>query len=78
MQPGGLPAVAAWHITCPDVQKRSPRNELPPEVTTKAPTLRLVLITLRPGARLHEHQATGPVTILPVSGSLRLQAADRA
>jgi quercetin dioxygenase-like cupin family protein len=45
---------------------------------TKSPTLRVVLIALKPGARLHEHQATGPVTIQPVSGSLRLRTAGRA
>ena len=45
---------------------------------TKAPTLRVVLIALKRGAKLHEHQATGPITILLVSGLLRLRAAGRA
>lgn len=42
---------------------------------TKEPTLRLVLIALKKGAKLHEHQASGPVTIQAVSGSLRLHTA---
>jgi quercetin dioxygenase-like cupin family protein len=42
---------------------------------TKALTLRVVLIALKKGAKLHEHQASGPVTIQAVSGALRLHAA---
>lgn len=45
---------------------------------TKEPTLRLVLIALKKGAKLHEHQAGGPVTIQAVSGSLRLHTAGRS
>jgi quercetin dioxygenase-like cupin family protein len=44
----------------------------------KEPTLRLVLIALKKGAKLHEHQAGGPITIQAVSGSLRLTIAGRA
>lgn len=44
----------------------------------KEPTLRLVLIALKKGAKLHEHQASGPVTIQAVSGSLRLTIAGQA
>ena len=41
---------------------------------TKEPTLRLVLIALKKGAKLHEHQAGGPITIQALSGSLRVHA----
>jgi quercetin dioxygenase-like cupin family protein len=39
---------------------------------TKEPALRVVLIALKQNAKLHEHQAGGPVTIQAVSGLLRV------
>lgn len=41
---------------------------------TKEPTLRVVLIAMKKGATLREHQTSGPITIQAVSGSLRLSA----
>lgn len=39
---------------------------------TKGPTLRVVLIVLKKGATLHEHQVGGPITIQAIAGSCRL------
>ena len=41
---------------------------------TKEPHLRVVVIAMKKGARLQEHQASGPITIQAASGSLRLSA----
>lgn len=43
----------------------------------KKPDLRVVLLTLKNGARMDEHHAPGPVTIQVLSGRLRIQLADR-
>jgi quercetin dioxygenase-like cupin family protein len=42
---------------------------------TKGPTLRVVLIVLKKGATLHDHQVGGPITIQAISGSCRLTIA---
>jgi quercetin dioxygenase-like cupin family protein len=39
------------------------------ETLLKAPTLRVVLVTMRAGAELHEHTAPGLVTIQALSGA---------
>ena len=39
----------------------------------KEPDLRIVLMTLRAGARFEEHQASGPVSIHAMEGRLRLR-----
>jgi quercetin dioxygenase-like cupin family protein len=44
---------------------------------TKEPHLRVVLIAMKKGARLHEHRASGPITIQATSGSLRLAIGDQ-
>ena len=49
--------------------RSSDRNAI---TLTKEPHLRVVLIALKKGARLHEHQAGGPITIQAAAGSLRL------
>jgi quercetin dioxygenase-like cupin family protein len=41
---------------------------------TKDAALRLVLVAMKAGARLHEHQAAGPITVQAISGSVRLSA----
>ena len=41
------------------------------------PDLRMVLIVLRDGARIAEHQARGSTTVHALSGRLRLHLADR-
>lgn len=54
--------------------RSSDRNAI---TLTKEPHLRVVLIAMKTGARLHEHQATGPVTIQAVSGLLRLSVGNQ-
>ena len=54
--------------------RSSDRNAI---TLTKEPHLRVVLTALKKGARLHEHQATGPITIQAVSGSLRLSVGNQ-
>ena len=54
--------------------RSSDRNAI---TLTKEPHLRVVLIAMKKGARLHEHRASGPLTIQAASGSLRLSAADQ-
>ncbi len=44
----------------------------------KAPDFRIVLIALRAGARLQEHDAAGRVAIQTLTGQLRLQVAGAA
>jgi quercetin dioxygenase-like cupin family protein len=44
----------------------------------KKPDLRVVLLTLKTGARMEKHQAPGPITVHLLAGRLRLQLADRA
>jgi len=44
----------------------------------KYPNLRIVLIGLRPGAHLVEHQAAGPVSIHVMAGHLLVRAAGQA
>jgi quercetin dioxygenase-like cupin family protein len=39
--------------------------------------LRVVLVVFKPGARLQEHRASGPVTVQVVSGHVTLTAAER-
>ncbi|HSL48635.1 MAG TPA: cupin domain-containing protein [Candidatus Deferrimicrobiaceae bacterium] len=43
----------------------------------KAPALRLVLLGLKAGARLHEHRADGSLTVQVVSGAVRVDAGGR-
>jgi quercetin dioxygenase-like cupin family protein len=45
---------------------------------TKEGPLRVVLIVLGAGAKLHEHQTGGPLMLHVLSGSLRFHAAGRA
>ncbi len=45
---------------------------------TKEGPLRVVLIVLRAGAKLHEHQTGGPLMLQALSGSLRFRTRDRA
>ena len=42
-----------------------------------APDLRVVLIALRRGARMHEHRTAGRVTIQATAGRVRLHCADQ-
>ena len=44
---------------------------------TKEPHLRVVLVAMKKGARLHEHRASGPTTIQATSGSPRLAIGDQ-
>ncbi|HET7854097.1 MAG TPA: cupin domain-containing protein [Candidatus Methylomirabilis sp.] len=43
----------------------------------KKGALRMVLTALRKGTKLHEHHASGSLTLQVVSGSVRFQAAER-
>lgn len=43
----------------------------------KYDTMRIVLIVLRAGTRIPEHQAEGAVSIQAIEGHIRLRAADR-
>ena len=45
---------------------------------TKEPGLRVVLTILKRGTKLHEHQASGPLTIQVISGRLDLHAAGQS
>jgi quercetin dioxygenase-like cupin family protein len=45
---------------------------------TKEPGLRVVLTVLKQGTRLHEHHASGPLTLQVISGRLDLRAAGRS
>ncbi len=45
---------------------------------TKEGPLRVVLLVLRAGAKLHEHQTGGPLMLHALSGALRFHAAGRA
>ena len=71
----GLPALhirlreQLEHLKQEPTWRSSDRNAI---TLTKEPHLRVVLIAMKKGARLHEHQATGPITIQAVSGSLRI------
>lgn len=42
----------------------------------KEPDLRIVLMALKAGARLEEHRASGPLSIQPLEGVVRLQIPD--
>ena len=44
----------------------------------KGPDLRIVLMTLRAGARLEKHRASGPISVQGLEGTLRLRLADTA
>jgi quercetin dioxygenase-like cupin family protein len=44
----------------------------------KYPDLRVVLVALQAGTRLEEHQAAGTISIQVLSGTIRVQASDRA
>jgi quercetin dioxygenase-like cupin family protein len=57
------------HLKREPTWRSSDRNAI---TLTKEPHLRVVLIALKKGARLHEHQASGPITIQAAAGSLRL------
>ena len=55
-------------------------ERFPPEVPSgrrsetllKTPSLRVVLVTMRAGAELHEHVAPGPITLQPLRGRFAL------
>ncbi len=57
------------HLKQEPTWRSSDRNAI---TLTKEPHLRVVLIAMKKGARLHEHQASGPITIQAASGALRL------
>jgi quercetin dioxygenase-like cupin family protein len=59
------------HLKAEPTWRSSDRNAI---TLTKDAALRVVLIAMKIGARLHEHQAAGPVILQAVSGSLRLSA----
>lgn len=42
------------------------------ETLVKSDGLRVVLVTMRPGAALHEHTAPGPITIHALRGAFRV------
>lgn len=42
------------------------------ETLVKSEGLRVVLVTMRAGARLHEHTAPGPITVHTLQGRLRV------
>ncbi len=43
----------------------------------KEPDLRIVLMTLKAGARLEEHHASGPISVQALSGTIRMRLAGR-
>jgi quercetin dioxygenase-like cupin family protein len=45
------------------------------EIPVKTGTLRVVLVTLLSGGRLHEHAAPGPITIQVLRGSVNVSVA---
>ena len=46
------------------------------ETLIKSPRLRVVLITMRAGAELHEHVAPGTVSVQPIRGRFTFTAGD--
>jgi quercetin dioxygenase-like cupin family protein len=48
------------------------------ETLLKAPDLRVVLVTMRPGAELAEHTAPGTITVQPLRGRFRFSTDDAA
>jgi len=44
----------------------------------KEPDLRIVLMALKAGGRLEEHRASGPISVQPVEGRLRLRLPARS
>ena len=46
------------------------------ETLIKTPRLRVVLITMRAGAELHEHVAPGTITVQPIRGRFAFTAGD--
>jgi len=40
----------------------------------KTPQLRIVLVIVRKGATMHEHQVEGPITLFVLSGAIRFTA----
>jgi len=46
------------------------------ETLIKTPRLRVVLITMRAGAELHEHVAPGTITVQPIRGRFVFTAGD--
>lgn len=44
----------------------------------KEPDLRIVLMTLKAGGRMEEHDASGPISIQPLDGTIRLQLPGRS
>src|SRR5215208_1219167 len=46
------------------------------ETLIKTPRLRVVLITMRAGAQLHEHIAPGTITVQPIRGRFTFTAGD--
>ncbi len=47
------------------------------DTLVKAPDFRIVLTALRPGTRVHEHQAGGRISIQTLSGRVRLHLPDQ-
>ena len=48
------------------------------ETLLKSPDLRVVLVTMRPGAELSEHTAPGTITVQPLRGRFRFSTEDAA
>ena len=48
------------------------------ETLLKTPDLRVVLVTMRPGAELSEHSAPGTITVQPLRGRFRFSTEDTA
>ena len=46
------------------------------EILLKTSSLRVVLVTMRAGAELHEHSAPGTITVQPIRGRFAFTAGD--
>lgn len=63
------------HLKQESVWASGTRNAI---TLTKEPGVRVVLTVLKQGTKLHEHQASGPLTIQVISGRLDLHAAGQS
>src|SRR6185312_8026532 len=63
------------HLRTEDHPWQAGRNA---KILVKYPNLRIVLIGLRPGTHVVEHQAAGPVSIHVMAGHLLVRAAGQA
>src|SRR5699024_5927030 len=59
----------------PDPDSRSLRRA---EILVKTDTIRVVLITMLKGSKLHDHTAPGPITIQVLKGKMNVSVEDAA